>query len=111
MRAAPTRHGENDGRLDVRVVAERLGMPLVADAEHGLWAFGPETAVTGRTLSTAVAPELELEDATGEVFRLSSLRGQKVVLVRVGVVVRLPVRPSRTGRSSGPNCTRSVSRS
>jgi peroxiredoxin len=70
-----------DGRLDVRVVAERLGMPLVADADHGIWALGPETAVTGRTLSTAVAPELELEDATGEVFSLSSLRGQKVVLV------------------------------
>ena len=56
-------------------------MPLVADAAHGLWALGPETAVTGRALTTAVAPELELPDADGNPFRLSSLRGQKVLLV------------------------------
>ena len=36
-----------DGRIDVRVLANRLGMPLVADEEHGIWALGPETAVTG----------------------------------------------------------------
>ena len=60
---------------------ERLGMPLVADAAHGVWALGPETAVTGRALTTAVAPDLELPDADGNPFKLSSLRGQKVVLV------------------------------
>jgi hypothetical protein len=38
----------SDGRVDVEVLAERLGMPLVADAEHGVWALGPETSVTGR---------------------------------------------------------------
>jgi peroxiredoxin len=32
-------------------------------------------------LTTAVAPELELPDADGNPFRLSSLRGQKVLLV------------------------------
>jgi hypothetical protein len=70
-----------DGRLDVRVVADRLGMPIVADRERGLFALGPETAVTGRALTTAVAPELELPDAEGRPFRLSSLRGKKVVLL------------------------------
>lgn len=70
-----------DGRIDATVVAERLGMPLVADAERGLFALGPETAVTGRALTTALAPELELPDANGNPFRLSSLRGQKVLLV------------------------------
>src|SRR5437868_1808200 len=69
------------GRLDVNVVAERLGMPLVRDGAEPLWALGPETAVTGRALTTAVAPELELPDAEGNPFRLSSLRGQKVLLV------------------------------
>jgi hypothetical protein len=68
------------GRLDVKVVAERLGMPLVHDEAHGLWALGPETAVNGRALPSAVAPELVLPDAEGNEFRLSSLRGQKVVL-------------------------------
>ena len=69
-----------DGRVDVTVVAERLGMPLVADRDRGLWALGPETALTGQALTTAVAPELELPDADGNAFRLSSLRGQKVLL-------------------------------
>jgi hypothetical protein len=70
-----------DGRVDVAVVAERLGMPLVADRERGVWALGPETKVTGRVLTTAVAPELELPDVNGKPFRLSSLRGQKVALI------------------------------
>ena len=70
-----------DGRIDVRVLADRLGMPLVADVEHGIWALGPETAVTGKALSTAVAPELTLPTIDGDAFELSSLRGQKVLLV------------------------------
>jgi hypothetical protein len=71
----------DDARIDVRLVAERLGMPLVEDAGTGLRALGPETAVTGRALTTAVAPELELPDFDGNPFKLSSLRGQKVLLV------------------------------
>jgi len=70
-----------DGRLDVTVIAERLGMPLVPDDARGVWALGPESAVTGRALTSAVAPELELPDADGNPFKLSSLRGQKVLLV------------------------------
>ena len=70
-----------DGRIDVGVLATRLGMPVVADEAHGLWALGPETAVTGRALSSAVAPELTLPDWRGDEFRLSSLRGRKVALI------------------------------
>ena len=66
-------------RTDVRVLAERLGMPLVRDDELGLWALGPEAA--GRALTSARAPELVLSDWQGQEFRLSSLRGQKVLLV------------------------------
>ena len=69
------------GRLDVSVIADRLGMPLVHDEEYGVWALGPETAMTGRALTTARAPELELPDFDGNPFRLSSLLGQKVLLV------------------------------
>ena len=37
---------------------------------------------TGHALASAEAPELELPDLrTGELFRLSSLRGQKVMLL------------------------------
>ena len=66
--------------VDVAAVAERLGMPLVADEASGLWALGP-AALGGQALPTAIAPELELPDLDGNLFRLSSLRGQKVVLV------------------------------
>ena len=69
------------GRVDASVIADRLGMPLVHDEEHGVWALGPETAMTGRALTTARAPELELPDFDGNSFRLSSLLGQKVLLV------------------------------
>jgi hypothetical protein len=68
-------------RIDVSVLAERLGMPLVADEAHGLWAMGPETSVTGRALSTAVAPDLTLPDVHGDQFDLATLRGRKVLLV------------------------------
>ena len=69
-----------DGAVDVAAVAERLGMPLVEDAEAGLWALGPET-LSGHALASAEAPELVLPDLDGNEFRLSSLRGQKVVIV------------------------------
>ena len=70
------------GLVDVTAVADRLGMPLVHDEAEGLWAVGPAAGVTGRALATAVAPELQLPDLrTGEAFSLSSLRGQKVLLL------------------------------
>ena len=68
-----------EGRVDVTVVAGRLGMPLVQDEASGLWALGPEGG--GRALTTAVAPDLTLPDVDGNPFSLSSLRGQKVLLV------------------------------
>ena len=69
-----------DGVVDVRAVAERLGMPLVHDAEAGLWALGPES-LSGHALPSAEAPELVLPTIDGDEFRLSSLHGTKVVLV------------------------------
>lgn len=60
--------------------AERLGMAVVHDETAGLWALGPES-LNGRALVTATAPELVLDDLAGTEFRLSSLRGKKVVLV------------------------------
>src|SRR4051812_33117119 len=54
--------------------AQRLGMALVPDDAHGVWALGPES-IGGRALVTAQAPELSLPDLDGKVFHLSSLRG------------------------------------
>ncbi len=68
------------GAFDWQITAERLGMAVVAEPEAGLWAIGPES-LGGRALVSAAAPELVLDDIDGAPFRLSSLRGQKVVLV------------------------------
>lgn len=66
--------------FDALRAGERLGMAVVADDDVGLWAFGPES-LGQRTLVSAEAPELVLPDLDGQEFRLSSLRGHKVVLV------------------------------
>jgi hypothetical protein len=65
--------------VDVARVAKDIGMPLVAAPEHGLWALGP-ASIGSRALATAQAPDLRLPDLDGKEFRLSSLRGQKVLL-------------------------------
>ncbi len=65
--------------VDVAQVARDMGMPLVAAEEHRLWALGP-AAIGSRALASAEAPDLSLPDLDGNVFRLSSLRGQKVLL-------------------------------
>ena len=69
----------DDGTIDVLAAAARLGMPVVADDEHAVTAIGPGST-TGHTLSSAVAPDPELIDRAGEPFRLSTLRGRKVIL-------------------------------
>jgi hypothetical protein len=73
-----------DGRLDLTIVADKLGMPVVADKTTGTYAIGPEAM--GHSLTTATAPELELPAVTGttsdgNTFKLSSLHGRKVLLV------------------------------
>jgi hypothetical protein len=73
------KEGSDAATIDAAVLAERLGMPLVADEKHGLWALGPETL--GRALASADAPDFTLPDRTGAPFELSSLRGLKVLLL------------------------------
>lgn len=73
--------GSGSGALTAEVLSERLGMPLVHDEEHGVWALGPETGFGGRALTTAEAPDLVLPDVDGRPFALRSLRGQKVLLL------------------------------
>jgi len=71
----------SDGtRVQLDLLAERLGAPLVHDEERGLYAMAPAT-ITGHALTSAEAPELELPDLDGNLFRLSSLHGRKVLLV------------------------------
>ena len=65
--------------IDVKRVANDLGMPLAEAREQGLWALGP-ASIGSRALATAQAPELTLPNLDGREFKLSSLRGQKVLL-------------------------------
>ncbi len=68
-----------DSPFDVRQLAARLGMALVRDETHGLWALGPESG--GRALTSAELPDVVLPDRHGQDFALSSLRGKKTVMV------------------------------
>jgi hypothetical protein len=77
-RCMPIPDGAAD-RIDAQLLADRLGMALVHDDEHGLWALGPESG--GRALLSAEMPDLDLPDRHGVPFSLRSLRGQKVLLV------------------------------
>ena len=76
----PPLDADADGRFDVTVVADRLGMPIAHDAAHGLWALGPRSG-DRRVLDNARMPDVVLEDFDGNPFDLASLRGRKVVLV------------------------------
>lgn len=69
-----------DAPFSAKATATRLGMAVVHDEQAGIWAIGPES-FNQRALTSAVAPELVLNDINGHEFRLSSLRGRKVVLV------------------------------
>src|SRR2546421_12171695 len=65
--------------FDVRDLAERLGMALVEDPDHRVWALGPESG--GRALTSAELPEIVLGDRHGVPFALRSLRGTKVFMI------------------------------
>ena len=66
--------------VDLAALALELGLPLVEEPNTGIWAVGPES-IGSHTLTTAQAPDLRLPDLDGNEFALSSLRGQKVLLV------------------------------
>jgi hypothetical protein len=71
----------DDGTLDAAHFAARMGMALLSDPDHGVSVLGPARSLTGRALTTAMAPDLELPDLDGQLFRLSSLRGTKVAII------------------------------
>ncbi len=67
-------------RIDVAAAAAQMQLPLVTDDEHGVSALGPWSG-NGHALVSAEAPEFVLPDLDGDDFRLSSLRGQKVLIL------------------------------
>jgi hypothetical protein len=65
--------------FDLNDLARQLGMELVNDADHGLWALGPESG--GPALNSALLPDIVLPDRNGEDFELRSLRGTKICMI------------------------------
>jgi hypothetical protein len=78
-RCVPLPDAPADGPIDARMLSDRLGMALVADEAHGVWALGPESG--GRALLWAQMPDLEFPDRNGRPFSLRSLRGTRIVMV------------------------------
>lgn len=76
----PFRSDDPSG-IDLEQVAARLGMPLLHERTHGLWALGPQAEPGGRFLTDARFPDITLPDLEGQPFSFSSLRGRKVVMV------------------------------
>ena len=66
--------------VDLQSMADQLNLPLVHDADQGLWALGPES-IGSRALASVEAANLTLPTLDGDTFELDSLRGKKVVLV------------------------------
>lgn len=75
----PLRGAGKGEEFDVLPVADALGMALVEDSAHELWAVGPHTG--GRALSSATLPPITLPEWRGGSFSLDSLRGTKVLLL------------------------------
>jgi hypothetical protein len=69
------------GHLDAQMLSSRLGMALVHDEKHGLWALGPEAGAGRRALGSAELPDISLPDRHGKDFSLRSLRGTKVFML------------------------------
>lgn len=78
-RCVPLPDAPLGGKVDVRQLADRLGMALVQDEAHSLWALGPESG--GRALASAEFPDITLPDRQGRPFSMGSLRGTKVLLL------------------------------
>ncbi len=75
---AATPMGQDD-LVDVAELAQAMRLPLIHEKEHRVWALGPES-IGARALLEAEAADFELPGLDGKLFRLSSLRGQKVLV-------------------------------
>jgi hypothetical protein len=73
-------HGAGNGdTFDLTPVASALGMAVIEEIAHRLWAVGPSTG--GRALASASMPPITLPEWRGGDFTVESLRGTKVLLL------------------------------
>jgi hypothetical protein len=69
-----------DGRVDVAAFWNRLGGPVVAAEDGGVWALGAPAEDRNAVLDGLIAPDFTLPDLDGRPRTLSELRGKKVFL-------------------------------
>mgnify|MGYP001386003655 FL=1 len=67
--------------FDLAAFADSLGQPYVVDFEVNVWSFAEIPAKRENTLVNAMAPDIELADRSGNVFRLADLKGKKALIV------------------------------
>lgn len=94
VRPAPRRGRAGRAGRALRSLAERLGMPLVHDEEHDLWALGPDSLGGPRADDRGRAGPRPTGLRRKAVRALVSARPQGRA-EGLGVVVRLPLRPAR----------------
>lgn len=68
-------------RLDVAAMWRHVGWPVVHDASSQLWVLGTGANERASALATLQAPDFELPDLSGQLHRLSALRGRRVFMV------------------------------
>ena len=78
-----------DGRIDVAAFWQMLGRPVVHDAANETWVLGAGADERNAALAGLIAPDFTLPDLAGVPHTLSALRGNKVFLRYLGLLVRL----------------------
>jgi len=76
-----TEENEEGQWLNMSKLADRLGQACVANEDQTVWSLGLIPEVRKTMLETAIAPDFEITDIHGDTFRLSDLRGKKVLIV------------------------------
>jgi hypothetical protein len=61
--------------------ARLIKQPVAADANNGVWFFGPREQEQNRYLASLEAPDFTLTDLYGKLHSLKDFRGKKVLLV------------------------------
>jgi hypothetical protein len=61
--------------------ARMLHQPAAYDAEQAVWYFGPRDEDQNSYISSLIAPDFKLPDASGKQHSLSEFRGKKVLLL------------------------------
>ena len=67
--------------FDLTAFADLLQQPYVADMQARVWSFAEIPSRRDNMMTDAMAPDLELTDRQGNVFKLADLKGRKALIV------------------------------